>query len=431
MKARLLRIGCVSIALATGVACATSNEETQEPTNPSNPATDEAGTQLPDGPDADAGRDEDVVLPDGAVPTCSPEGWCATRMPDPETSFSAASVLDDAVFALTNNTSLGVKVMAWTEEKGWSYIDDGSQQSTVLFPRTLYAPSKDDVFVFMVDYSLLLGGSTLGGVVFHGKPPVGSAKTWTWTQQSFPCADFDEGWIGGSGPDGVYMAVCSTIYRFASTGEDGAADTWDPIYTDVDDPTHFQIRSISGTADDMWFFGNRNSLFTSAANCNFVIRKTADGFEKVFDATLGAADCTEKPGIQALDLSDGFYYSGVFSRQTGSALMYGHDEILRVAKNASGSYDTSTLKPNLLSATAVNWIWGLSNDDIFLIGAGSPGSSLLIRGDQISGANPKYDISSIAINGAPNLKNLNFVLGTSNTNMWVLGNETAYHKTTP
>lgn len=433
MKARLLRIGCVSIALATGVACATSNEENQEPTNASTPSTDDAGTQLPDGPDtADAGRDADVVVSDGAVPTCSPDGWCATKMPDPDTSFYGISALDNAAFAMTNNTSLGAKILGWKPETGWSYIDDGSQQSTVWVPRTIYAPSEDDVYFFLADYSMLIGGASLGGIVFHGKRPVGTSKTWTWTHQSFPCADFDEGMIGGVGPDDVYMEVCSTIYRLTSKGEDGGADTWTPVYTD-DDPTHFSLRSMSGVADDVWFYGSRNSLFTvGLASCEYILRKTSAGFEKVADGTLDAAGCTEKPGVLMLEPADsGLGYAGIFSVLSGSALLYGDNKMFRVSKGTSDRYELTKFTPNLFSTGAILSVWGASNDDLWMIGSGGPGSALVIRGEQIASASPKYSISSIAINGAPNLESLNFVTGTSTSNLWVVGNDTAYHKTTP
>ncbi|AKU97746.1 hypothetical protein AKJ09_04410 [Labilithrix luteola] len=428
MKARLLRIGCVSVALAAGVACATSNEETQETTPPAD--TVDGSTNLPDEPDA--GRDSGDAaanVPDGWVPTCSPEGWCATTLPDPDTSFGSASVLENTVFGITNNTSLGTKIVQWKPESGWAYIDDGTQQSSLWVSRDIYAPSEDDVYFAMADYSPLAGAGSFGSIVFHGRRPVAPAKTWTWTQQRFDCANFDEPWLGGTGPDGVYLTACNTVYRLSAKGEGGGADTWDPIYTD-DDPTPYSIHGISGRADDLWFVGWRASLFTSVTMCTYALRKTADGFEKVIDATLGFDDCTAKAGVlnfEKANMGNSTYSEGV-AASPGSLLVYGYRQIFEVAKNASDAWTATALNPNLISSSGIVSVWGQSNDDLWIIG-GSP--SLVLRGEQATTANPKYRISSIAINGAPSLKNLNIVAGTSNSNLWVLGNEIAYHKTTP
>jgi hypothetical protein len=77
-------------------------------------------------------------------------------------------------------------------------------------------------------------------------------------------------------------------------------------------------------------------------------------------------------------------------------------------------------------------IWGTSEDDLWITASTSISSGgFVLRGANVWSDAGTYSFSTLALNGAPNTRSLEKIRGTSNSNLWAVGNERAYRKNTP
>lgn len=446
MRGSLFRIGFAStsvLALLAIAACAASgNEDTTTP-----PSSDDAGNTVLDSDGGDGaprdGGSYDGALPDVVIEQCSEAGWCETPLPSPGTSFSDLWPVAGHAFAIATvgpTASAAVfKILEWDESAGkWSYIDDNSQSVIPNgTPWNIWAANKDDVYFTVVEGA---ASSTPGAHLYHGTRNATPTPGWTWNHIKFDCpANGDPPIVGGAGPDDVYLSACQTIYR-RQPGSDADAGTsaWVPEWTNdaPDDPvTMFGIAATG--PDDVWFVGGRNYWYFGGG-CATILRKTAAGLGTVADGTGTFFDCIEKPGIPVV--------KGAFATDLGLAsfvvpakgqligvqyTLFTPDEKplvrLDVADDGSIAVSTAAAPPDV----RLGAVWGSSADELFVLGTRLGGVTQILRGENLWGESGTFASSTLVRNGVPNLSQLYGLRGTSTSNLWAVGNDNAYHKSTP
>jgi hypothetical protein len=417
---RLALVGGVSMALVSAVACATSEEATRPNAEPE-PSIPDASV-----PDVAVGSDAPVE-PRG--PLCSSDGWCETILPDSELVVRDIWPLSDRAFAVADSLSAGVKVLEWTStDSTWRIIDDNSQNETFADRAVkVWSPNADEVYFAIYP-----------GTIFHGRRPVAPATAWSWSSQRLednnpsPPPPWDNDLkrlatgVWGASSNDVYAWHANTVFR-RRTKPDGALE-WIPEYiaNDFDAPNEqMYITGIAGKdANDLWFAGVRYGGFP---RCTLVVRKTADGYRRVADGVLPG--CMERAGIP---LSLGSGWPGQFQSPDGHRflLLKGTNEVVQVAPDGDGySVSTAGVPPSMLKSPTLSSLWGESENRLWL-GVNYNRSGIAIQGDRVWEDGGEYQYSSLALNGAP-LPPVIQIRGTSNTNLWAVGDRYAIHKTTP
>jgi hypothetical protein len=443
MRRTFLGLTCTLLALGAAAACASSDAE---PEDMSPPDGGEGGTTLLDGA-ADDGR----IPPDGAAPDapgaepCSADGWCETPLPDVDLQLVDVWPTLDRAFAVGNSNSRGQKVLEWGAPKGWSYIDDATQNAVRGQIANVWAPSAAEVYFTLNDVGVFYGESDEYAVyVYHGIRPVSPATSWSWTRQRIGCNQMSAAllpYVGGTSKDDVYLTFCGNVYRRGSVATDAGTDAgvdeaaWVLDYTDDDAVNPWQVMGLTGTAsDDVWFVGVRGPY---PGACTVVVRKTAAGYERVADSTpLPDKTCAEKPGSLVVQgaIREGSFHSPARGRflGVGYATSGFGNEIVSIAET-SGGYDVSSAAPPAALPMRVERLWGDSDRDVWLLGQGPGGNNAgrIIRGTNVWSDAGVYEYSTLVRNGAPNLQSLFQLRGASNTNLWAVGVQRAFHKTTP
>jgi hypothetical protein len=448
MKSALYPVACASIMLVVIAACATSGDE--EPAGPPTGPV-EGGTVIPD----DASVADAVPIDDAAPPTCSEAGWCATDLPIPDLTLVDVWPLATHAFAVAateppgfQDEHSGAKVLEWDGAR-WSAIDDGTQNDIAISPTTIWAPSDDEVYYAVTDMSRsLLGEGSYGGYVYHGLRAVAPATGWTWTRDRIDCGAFDTPKVWGTSKDDVYVLSCKAIRHLGSVTDAGVdpdasdasdadapdADTspWGVVYVDDSGTNDFSgfVGATGTSRDDAWFIGSRGV-------CAVLVHETSAGYQRVADSTQSGVVCQDKAGY--LNVQGGFFLGaeasakdrllGIrtkFLAQGGTA-----QDVARIAADGDGGYAVDFSRPTLppLSLTSV---WAAADTPIWLSGTcGSSGGGCVLEGDDLWSDAGAYQFSTLAIRGAPNTHALSRIRGTSNTNLWAVGDDRAFHKTTP
>ena len=471
---RAIAVTSASIALSAAVACATSDDEASPP-----PSSDPVPSTL-----QEAGA-PDAALPDAAptMPSCSPGGWCITKLPDTELTLKDIWPLDDRAFAIAESPSLGVKVLEWDEAaKSWSYIDDDSQNSFEYdaYAGTIWAPSANEVYF-----------ASGPGFIYHGKRAATSSP-WSWERHELP-DNSNDGWpdrdhgrleywsrwglplqsialgVWGTSADDVYAWYSNTIFHWQSV--DGGAPGWVPEYI-AEDPESpedsFFIFGAGGSGSgDVWFAGGRGRFTDSSIfRCPMVVRKSAGAYERLVDTMIDPTDvwshyddtCVEKKDVLAFSWSDGRTetmhwghggwmtsiasagagrVAGIVGEHLFAYVEAGSSPVARV--NQVVAQVPRDILPSVVSSVSTlgdeTWLsgWGLVLRTPIDTKRWSTGLGLMSedRAKQVGLDAATYEISSTAMNGAPLDEPLYQVRGTSNTNLWAIGREHALHKTTP
>ena len=480
-RAYLLSFG--TIALAAGVACATSDDEgaTLLPVN------DAGATAVPEAesPSGDAAADDGPVRPPSP---CNDAGWCATELPDPDLVLKDIWPFEERAFAIAESDSLGTKVLEWTEStKSWAYVDDNSQNAygSGHYAGKVWAPSETEIYY-----------TTAPALVYRGtRATPGSPFSWESTRLEYegpdlgPDRDPGRPWrrrdvilgpteyvpalgVWGTSGDDVYAWYGSRIFHRKSV--DGGAPTWvaEHVEEDVDGPEEsFYIFGAAGSSrDDVWFVGShgRYDPTHGLIACSTLIRRTPDGYTRVMDHALtsdfpGSYACMPKPESLALTFEIeipgwGTYSSpwtetgwatSVDSPRPGTAVAlvnHGYFAFVDTAGPGMARYNfvavntpTLTGEPNLQSV----WIhedrawfsgWGLvidseNNPDSWARCYGLQPPEELAQLGIDGGA--KFSVSSTTFNGTPLDRPLYQVRGSSNKNLWAVGPRYALHKKTP
>ena len=433
---RLVVLGGVSIALVAFAACAAS-EDTAGPAPLEEPA--------PSFPDAEA--PEVVVGSDAPAPTrgplCSSDGWCETVLPAPDLVVRDIWPLADRAVAIAERYTDGIKVLEWTRaDSTWKYIDDNTQNEALADLATaIWAPNADEVYY-----------AVSPGTIYRGTRPSAPGAAWSWSSERLPDNNptgVNHGdaaqkrlTLGVWGIDGgdVYAWYSNTIFHRKS--EDGGAPAWVPelVADDFDAPDeHLFFTGAAGPrSENVWFAGARRR--GSTPPCDLLVRKTPDGYRRIADGVVpGTAyfdPCTAREDVP-LVLGGGRAWTQNLQSPDGDQLLLlkNPNDLLRIEPDGNGGYsvtianvpNSSIANPNLLGS------WGESADDLWLTGSSfwSANRGIVVRGSQIWGDAGVYEFSSIALNGAPSESPPNRIRGTSNTNLWAVGDGYALHKSTP
>ncbi len=437
---RLAVLGGVSIALVAAAACAESEELSEDAIAPSH---DEPKVSIPEAGAAPSEAGVDSSVDSGApapTPVCSPPGWCETSLPDSDLVMRDIWPLPDRAFAIAENATSELKVLEWTgADSTWRYIDDNSQNEALAeLAVRIWAPNADEVY-FAVSPA----------TIYRGTRPKAPATAWSWTSERLPDnnpANVNHGdatqrrltvGVWGTGSDDVYAWYSNTIFRRKS--EDGGAPTWvaELIADDFDaENEYIFITGATGkSAADVWFAASRRQ--GTRAPCDILIRKTSEGYVRVADGVVPATStpCTARAGVP-LVLGGTRAWQRNFQSPDGEHLfsLKGQNSIIRVGPNGSDYSVSTTSVPNtMLSNAEIQGFWAESEDLVWL-GVRSTVSfsrGSVLRGNQPWADGGAYEYSSIAQNGAPSYSLPLQIRGTSNTNIWAVGDRYAIHKSTP
>ncbi len=439
MRAPLKGMLFATVGLTAVAACATTNEYLGV-------SDDDAGTTVvPDATVTDAAiEDADAPAEDAAEEAssdallCSTEGWCSLPLPDPYLSMVDVWPLEHRGFALGKNPFFGTKVLEWSEAtKAWAYLDDETQNEVgdnqrMREPTSIWSPNDDEVY-FAVS-------SATSGYVYHGKRPSPPETKWSWTRSLFEGCSEASLWVYGTSSDDVFVGACNRIYRKgdapAFPGDDAGApddagvpgsvapEGWTLEHVDVSSPGRVLFLGASGTGpNDIWFGGGR--LTTSNIDCALLLHRTATGYETVVDSDVSTPSrCTAKPGILSLSGSLRFL------QQTGTDRLIAFHRAqtaVRIIPKDGGGY----VSKNGKTAPSGAWrtAWAASEQELWLAPNLSVGQVFL--GTDLWEDAAAYKLSSIALNGAPILSTIMTIRGTSKKNIWAVGGNHVFRKTTP
>lgn len=428
-------LGFASAAVAAAAACASSDDGDSPRSPPGTgavPVSDAAPNEASPG---DAESDAGPV-------TCSAAGWCATSLPDVDLRMKDIWPLPGHAFAIAESPTLGTKVLEWKDaDSAWQYIDDNSQNEIGgKYAGTIWAPSEDEVY-FAVAPSY----------VYHGTRLTPPSAGWSWSHRKLednapkdgpfhdPSSD-DHGYrynsglgtwgpalgVWGLGGDDVYAWYSNTIYHWKP--DDAGTPAWIAEYVADDADSSFEhlffVSATGRSRDDVWFAGARSQGF---GECALLIHKTAAGYRRVVDGLIQDYSCVERTGYLHVGGADG-WLTDIQSLGARELIgLKGARDVARFSVENDVSVSLSTV-PKLFSlgasATGYSSLWSAS-EEVWLTGW-----SLVARGQGVGDA-ATYEVSTIALNGAPLQRDMYRVRGTSSTNLWAIGNGYAFHKTTP
>jgi hypothetical protein len=446
MRATFL-VCCGSLALgatSSVVACATAEAERSTTTAPS-PDSGEISHEPGDG-----GQSEPETGPGPAVdgPACSDAGWCKTPLPDEDLVLKDIWAVGTRAFSIAYSPTLGAKVLEWIDaDSTWKYIDDGTQNEDLpKYVGRIWAPNEDEVY-YGVD----------PGYIYHGTRPAPPATSWSWTRQKLQdnshadSVDPNDGYpyyyaldpyyalsgvnyptlgVWGTRADDVYAWFTNTLYHRVRV--EGGAPEWVPEYTANDASAsneHMYFLAAAGTGpDDVWFSGTRTRT-PSSGSCAVLVRKTAGNYQRIADGVLTGdwSSCARKDGYLLIGGTQGWLtdiHTPSANRVVG---LKGARDVVNVSVTENGySVSVAPVPTKFASgSTRLNSLWATPGS-VWLSGMG-----LVLRaGDDVwdGGA---FQISTVALTGAPLGRQLYQVRGTSNTNLWAIGDRNALHKTTP
>jgi hypothetical protein len=432
MRAFVFHVSGTCLAFATAAACAMSSSDAQPVDIPSGA---DGGVVVPlDGAPADDARMDVASSPE----RCSAAGWCLTDLPDSDLRLEDVWPVGDRAFAVGTSAGPGKKALEWDGAQ-WRYIDDNTQNELWRTQvANVWAPSQDEVyFGIQTNARVPVDGGVMAHVayVFHGVRGVPPSTTWTWTRHDFqPCSESTTAQVWGTSRDDVYYLWCRRIHRLSEAdGEVSAA--WSVDYVDEDPANPMLLFGATGSGrDDVWFVGARGP---GLGTCSLLVHKTAAGYERIADGVPNAdGTCADRPGFLKIDgtMRTAFHTAAkdrfIGARET---MLAGPSDVVRIAPGPAGGYAVSSSNPSMDAALIS--VWGLSEDDLWFIAArpvsSGPTVGGILRGLNLWNDGGAYQYSTLVLNGVPNTAWLTSIRGTSNDNLWAVGNGRAYHKTTP
>jgi hypothetical protein len=331
-----------------------------------------------------------------------------------------------------------MRFLEWADHDGdgnkkWAYIDDDSQNLPYAQLANVWAPNEDEVYVSMMEASILAGG-TMGAYIFYGARADALGGIWAWSRYHFVCGSLEPTRVWGTSAADVFVLACKKIYRRDdSVGADSGIPGWRVDYEDEDPNPAWVVHAIVGTSlDGIWIVGERQPL--SAGTCTVIVRRTGDGYQRIVDGTPTARECTPKEGFLTLP---GTLSLGVHSTAKESLVgvrtfrvnnQFAND-VVRVLAQSDDQYSLAFSNYTPAITGELRSVWGTSDHDLwFLRHKGNGGS--IVHGTNLWGSEGAYEFSTLALNGAPNFAWLSRLHGTSNDNLWAVGDQRAFHKST-
>ncbi len=422
----LAAFGASALAATAVVACAASESDEQ-------PSRD--GGRAETVPDAAVDDVEASVDASAGGRVCSAAGWCETSLPDEHLTLVDVWPLVGHAFAIAESPSLGVKVLEWSEvEAKWAYIDDSTQNEpgSGAYGGKIWAPSENEVYFGVAP-----------GYIYRGTRSSSPKTAWTWTRERLQdngqvgdIADWVHGHtvsgrslvlgVWGTSESDVYAWFKNTIYRRRTSG---GAPEWLPehVADDFDDGAeHLFFLSAAGTKPgDIWFSGARSRV---SSGCALLVRKTDAGYERIADGTASDSACTPRAGALMIGGTEGRLTDLQAVAADHFVALKGARDAVRI-KAVGDSYVidvTSGPGPSVGVADGEPFtsLWSTAGTVWFTA------SGLVVRGTDPWGGG-KYEVSTIALMGAPIGKRVYQVRGTSQSNLWAIGEHFALHKTAP
>jgi len=442
MRRPLACLALVSSALGTVMACAASgaqDSEREARVDPGDAGTTVLGDADPE-PDPVDATDEGF----GQRPTCSPAGWCETELPADGLHLRDVWAVGDRAFAIATSQTLGYKFLEWDSAGGWKFIDRKLEFNQVTSPMTVWAPDENEVYYSVWNLNGLLGGA-FGAIILHGKRPTPPETSWTWTRSQIDCTGFQylqsRPVISGTSRDDVYTAVCGNVYRLkrsAVSGDAGddagsAGESWELDY--ALEGGGFGMWTDAATADgDVWFAGVRgNANGPTAGMCALLIRRSSDGSTSVvLDGDASSGTCVAKDGVPMVAGQLTQIHAPAKDRLVATTMAVPYDNDLVLVSFSGGEATIATASPAGTMNVALSSPWGVSVDDLWMLATrpGAGNGTMILRAPSVWDGG-SFDISTLAINGAPNFDGLVRLRGTSNQNLWAVGDYHAFHKSTP
>ena len=432
---RLAIGGGLAMGFMAVAACATSEEPTRPLPEPE-PKVVDASVQ-----DVVVGSDDANGEPSG--PPCNADGWCKTVLPDADLVLKDIWPLPEQAFAIADSYNSGVKVLEWTSaDSTWRYIDDNSQNEKAFaeFGARIWAPSADEVYY-----------AVSPGTVFHGTRPVPPATAWSWSSSRLQDnnvrpieGDYRARTIGvwGTGSQDVYAWHSNTVFRAERPGNGGIEWVVEYVANDFDTADEqLAISGIAGTAgDDLWFAGARSGDFGIGGGCSILVRKAGEGYRRIADG-VRSPNCTAREGVPLL-LGNVTWPTELQSWGPNRVFFGALDTLLAVQiMEDGGAYSVrEAVVPSAVweplgtpfgDISKITSFWRESEDHLWFVGGYAKSArGLVARGTRIWDDGGNFQFSSTAHNGVPS-RVANRIRGTSATNLWIVGDRYALHKTTP
>jgi hypothetical protein len=412
------------IALAALAACAVSGKDDDRGTPP-----EDAGSQtsIPDGGASDAAKGNDAPSEESR---CSPAGWCATTLPDSDLVLRDVWPFPNRAFAVADSPTMGAKVLEWNDaDAAWKYIDDGTQNESGLgrYVGNMWAPSENEIYY-----------GVSPGYVYHGTRS-SSGSAWSWIRSALgdrTNVSPDDGFptranfatpvplgVWGTSRDDVYAWFKDTIYH--RTIIDGGGLEWVAEYaaTDLDNAQQMlAFFEAAGTSpDDVWFAGGR---VQGPGACAILVRRTSGTYRRIIDGSilLRPPRCKQRDGTTTvmMGMTRGVLNNLVAVAPNQLIGFKAPNEAVRISVDGDNyALAFATIPASLFSALSS------AGDDIWVSGKG-----IVARAPSVWDGG-KFEISTISLSGSSLNRIIYKVRGTSNTNMWAVGDRYALHKTTP
>ncbi len=401
-------------AIARGVVGCAAGEE-MPPLSAPAPDVTEAGTPTPN--DADTPVDDAPT----AIPDCSPDDWCYTRLPLAQ-SFDAGGVVpnpDRAVFALTS-------IWVAPDRQAWAVSDAGHVLQwngaawRVAFVasaglRSVWGSSASDVWIAGKSGLLLHGTGTPGALVFA---PVSIGSMQTITR------------VWGTSATDVWL-LADRVYHLG-----GEPEKFEPVSipTDYGDAAAaVQTTAVWGSGSDTWFAGTETT-HCAPPNCSNQTRVFATR------RRVGTGDAVTWDTIP-MAIKDATGVVGGTSTATGVQMLAIQTRLFDTAFAARVADDPAKLDPKYGAVTVAGdyaWsfevaeeygqpegLWGREANDVWLVGRFG-----VVR--RFDGA--AWQVSRVARSTlSPLLNHLHAIDAVTDANgereMWIVGDDIAMHRT--
>jgi len=483
---RILLLTTAATGLAAAVACATSDVDA-----PSPPPNEADPTALPDAGSAGESPADDAEAP--RLDRCSAAGWCTTSLPDPDLTLTDIWPFETRAFAIAETPTQGVKVLEWDDAvQTWVYIDDNSQNTfeSGRYSGKIWAPNENELYYGVSPAFIYHGTRTAPASPWtwrrsrldNHSPDAGSdrdpgiARIGPVSPEQRPAADFPALGVWGTSADDVYAWYANTIFHRTTAG--GGEPTWVAEYTADDyagaSDAFFFFSAAGSGRDDVWFSGTRGRYAnTGVFSCPIVVHKSAEGYRRLVDYTITGTiptdhtrgACSAKAGALNLqswfpgfDLGWSVIPPGFIAPTQGAWLTSiasaGPNAVAGILQGGNLAYieasdggiarwipmGFSPLRRDAPSSLSSVWIHGT---ETWMSGWGavlrtdtdvdhwSTGWRIVLPTNATDARDGTFDVSTIALNGAPLDAPFHQVRGTSNTNLWAVGARYALHKTTP
>jgi len=434
MRAALKGMAYATAGLAAVAACATTNEYLALPANDedggSTMAWDDAAADTAPVDAPDAAEDASDVSAEPRL--CSMDGWCSVPVPDSQLSMVDVWPLAQRTFLLASSPFVGTKVLEWNaSSQAWAYVDDETQNEVgddgrLRQPTTIWAPNDDEVY-FAVS-------SAIDGYVYHGRRPAPPETKWSWTRSQFDGCAYASLWVYGTSSDDVFAGACNRIYQKsggpnvpaedAGEPEGDAPEGWTLDHVETNDTAQVSFLGASGTGpEDVWFAGGR--VTSRNVECALLVHRTPGGYETIADSDVSdPTRCTAIPG--AVSFGGRLH----FVAQTGSERIVAFARAVtpvRIVRAVDGGHVAAFGK----TITVPSWssVWTASEDELWM-SPNLPTGQVRV-GTELWGEAGAYAYSSISLDGQPVLSAIAKIRGTSTTNLWAVGGNHVFHKTTP